>query len=142
MSCRFRACSIVTRAQPPAAASALFLSSLGGPPFPAVARVSASGIRTDDDRRRVVTPGAERPVVRVIGQDNAIGAQLVDQHRRTGRAGHRSNAVAPRSRCPGGPGEQDAEGGQVRQDLVLADVSVLRPRGIGDSGTIDAYWLP
>jgi len=53
--------------------------------FPAVARVSASGIRTDDDRRRVVTSGAERPVVRVIGEDNVIGAQLADQHRRTGR---------------------------------------------------------
>jgi hypothetical protein len=81
------------------------LASLGGPPFPAVARVSASGIRTDDDRRRLVIPGAERPVVRVIGEDNAVGAQLVYQHRRTGRAGHLSNAAAPRSRFPGRPGE-------------------------------------
>src|ERR1017187_3752212 len=100
MSGRSRACSDLTRAQPPAAASALFSLSLDGPPFPAVARVSASGIRTDDDRRRVVPPGAERPVVRVIGEDNAIGAQLVDQRRRTGRAGHLSNAAAPRSRFP------------------------------------------
>ena len=114
MSGRSRACSDVTRAQPRAAASVLFSLSLGGPPFPAVARVSASGILTDDDRRRVVTPGAERPVVRVMGEDNAVGAQLVDQHRCTGRAGHLSNAAAPPSRSPGRPGEQDAEGGQVR----------------------------
>ena len=33
-------------------------------------------------------------MVRVIGEDNAIGAQLVDQHSCTGRAGHLSNAAA------------------------------------------------
>jgi hypothetical protein len=47
-------------------------------------------------------------------------------------AGHLSGSAALRSGYPGRRGEQNAEGGQVRQDLVLADISVLRPRGIGD----------
>ena len=103
------------------------LAFLGGPPFPAVARVSASGICTDDDRRRVVPPGAERSVVRVIGDDNAVGAQLVDQHGRTSGAGHLGNGAAPRSGFPGRAGEQDGKGGQVREDLVFADVGVRGP---------------
>src|SRR6266487_6451527 len=53
---------------------------LGGPPLPVLARVIVSGVLADDDRRRVVSAGVQGPAIRVIGEDDAIGAQPVDQH--------------------------------------------------------------
>jgi len=95
-------------------------------------RVSVSGVLADDDRRRVVAAGVQGPAIRVVSEDDAIGAQPVDQHGPVRGAGHLSGSAAVRSGYPGRRGEQDGEGGQVRQDLVLADIGVLRPRGIGD----------
>jgi hypothetical protein len=133
MSGRSRACSIVTRAQPPAAAGALFLRfSLGGPPLSVLAGVSVSGVLADDDRRRVVAAGVQGPAIRVVGEDDAVGARPAGQHGAVRRAGHLSGSAAVRSGYPGRRGEQDGDSGQVRQDLILADIGVLRPRGIGD----------
>ena len=106
--------------------------SLGGPPLSVLARVSVSGVLADDDRRRVVAAGVQGPAIRVVSEDDAIGAQPVDQHGPVRRAGHLSGSAALRSGYPGRRGEQDGDSGQVRQDLVLADIGVLRPRGIGD----------
>jgi hypothetical protein len=111
----------------------LFLSvPLGGPPsFPVLARVSVSGVRADGDRRRVVTAGAERPACRVVGEDGAAGVELVDQGCGIIRAGQLCQAAVCPVRFTGGAGEQDGEGGQVREDLVLPHVGVLRPAGSG-----------
>ena len=77
-----------------------------------------------------MTAGAQGPAIGVVGEDGAIGAQLVDERCRVGGAGQLCPAAASSGGCPGRRGEQDGEGGQVRQDLVLADVSVLRPPGL------------
>jgi|SRR5580704_11265373 hypothetical protein len=112
MSGRSRVCSIVTRAQPPAVAGALFLRfSLGGPPLSVLARVSVSGVLADDDRRRVVAAGVQGPIIRVVSEDDAIGAQPVDQHGPVRRAGHLSGSAALRSGYPGRRGEQDGDSG-------------------------------
>ena len=85
MSGRFRACGIVTRAQPPAAAGVpCFFFSLGWPPFLIVVWVSA--VLANRDGRRVLVTGAQGLVARVVGEDDAAGAQLVDQSCRISRA--------------------------------------------------------
>src|SRR6185437_106833 len=124
MSGRSRAYSDVTRAQPPAAAGVLLPLSLGGPPFLVLARVSVSGVLSDDDRRRVVAVGAQGPAGRFVGEDGAAGAELVDQGCGTVRAGQLRQAAVCPVRFPGGDGEQDGDGGQVREDLVLPHVGV------------------
>ena len=78
-----------------------------------LARVSVSGVRADDDRRRVVTAGVQGPAIGVVGEDDAIGAQPVDQHGPVRRAGHLSGSAALRSGYPGTRGEQDGDSGQV-----------------------------
>jgi hypothetical protein len=40
-------------------------------------------------------------------------------------------AAAPADELPGRTGEQDGNSRQVRQDLVLTDIGVLGPGGIG-----------
>ena len=106
--------------------------SLGGPPLSVLARVGAYGVLADDGRRRVVAVGVQGPAIRIVSEDDAIGAQPVDQHGPVRRAGHLSGSAALRSGYPGRRGRQDGDSGQVRRDLVLADIGVLRPRGIGD----------
>jgi hypothetical protein len=61
----------------------LFSFSLGGPPF--LARLSV--VVADHDGQCVVTAGAQGPANRVVGEDGAVGAELVDQGCRTVRAG-------------------------------------------------------
>jgi hypothetical protein len=60
--------------------------SLGSPPFLAPLSV----VLADDDGQRVVTVGAQGPVLRVVGEDHAVGAQPVDEGSRTVRARHLS----------------------------------------------------
>ncbi len=111
------------------------LAFLGGPPYLVLAWVTVSCIRAYGERRRLVTPaGAQGPAIRVVGEDHAVGAQLVDQRSRAVRAGQLRQAAVSAVGLPGEAGQQDGEGGQVREDLVLADIGVLRPGGIGDGG--------
>jgi hypothetical protein len=42
----------------------------------------------DDDGQCVVTAGARGPAARIVGEDDAAGAELVNEGRRIGRAGH------------------------------------------------------
>ena len=44
--------------------------------------MSVSSVVADDDRRRAVAAGVQRPAIGVVGEDDAIGAQAVDQHYR------------------------------------------------------------
>jgi len=74
-----------------------------------------------------VVAGAQCPVVRVVGEDNAAGAELVDQGCCIGRAGHLGRTAIPAARIASRGGEEDADSGQVREDLILADVSVAGP---------------
>ena len=79
-----------------------------------------------------MTAGAQGPAIRVVAQDGAVGAQLVDERCRAVRAGQLRPAAAPSDGPPGMAGEEDGECGQVREeDLVFADVGVLRPVGAG-----------
>jgi hypothetical protein len=107
-----------------------------------LARVSFSGGRADGDRRCVVTAGAQGPAGRVVGQDGAVGAQLVDQRGRAGGAGQLSGSAARPAGFAGITGEQDGDSGQVREDLVLADIAVLRPAGIRAGGAGVAVAAP
>ena len=70
-----------------------------------LARVSFSGGRADGDRRCVVTAGVAGPAGRVVGEDGAVGAQLVDQCGRTGGAGQLSGSAARAAGFPGITGE-------------------------------------
>ena len=83
-----------------------FFLPLASPPFPVLARVSFGGGRADGDRRCVVTVGAQGPAGRVVGEDGAVGAQLVDQRGRTGGAGQRGGSAARPAGFPGITGER------------------------------------
>ena len=89
-----------------------------------------------------MTAGAQGPAIGVVGEDGAIGAKLVDERCRVGGAGQLCPAAASSGGCPGRRGEQDGEGGQVWQDLVFADIGVLRAGGIGDGGAGVAVAAP
>ena len=139
MSCRFRACSIVTRAQPPVAVVAVF----------SVRRVSFLRILVSRAKSAVVADGdgdvvlaAESPLVRVVGEDAAHGAQAVDQIRGLRRGGHLRNVLPAAGRCLAGPAQEDGDGRQVGEDLVPADVGVLRPAGAGSGGAGVAVAAP
>ena len=54
-------------------------------------------IRADGDGRRVVTADAQGLAGRVVGEDGAAGAELVDQGCRAGRAAQLGQAAV----CPG-----------------------------------------
>jgi hypothetical protein len=112
--------------------------SLGDPPFPVLARAGISGARANDGRR-VLTAGAQGPGIGVVGEDDAAGAEPVDQGRRIARRGD-GHAAFPVCRIV--TDEKDGEGGQVRQDLVLTDVGVLRPVRVGDGGAGVAVAAP
>src|SRR6266496_2828435 len=94
----FRACGNDTRARPPAAAGALFPSSRWAV---LLSVVPVSVVLADGDGWRVVAAGAQGLVLRVVGQDDAFGAELVDQGCRTVRASHLSQAAVPVTGCPG-----------------------------------------
>ena len=89
-----------------------------------------------------MTAGAQGPAIRVVGQDGAVGAQPVDQRGRTGGAGQLSGSAARPAGFPGITCEQDGDSGQVREDLVLADISVLRPVRIRAGGAGVAVAAP
>ena len=80
---------------------------------------------------RVEAVSAQGPVIRVVGEDGAVRTELVDERCRVGRPGQLRPDAAPAGGLPGGADQQDGQGGQVRQDLVLADIGVLRPAGSG-----------
>ena len=82
-----------------------------------------------------MTASAQGPAIGVVGEDGAIGAKLVDERCRAGGAGQLCPAEASSGGCPRGAGQQDGEGGQVRQDLVLELLRVFRT---GNSGLIYA----
>jgi hypothetical protein len=73
---------------------------------------------------------AQCPVPRVVGERGAGDSQVVDQFRGLGWSRD------PLSLAPGIPvaSEQDRQGRQVAQDLVLANIDVLRPARIGPGG--------
>ena len=85
---------------------------------PVVSAVSAHG-----DRRDATAAGAEGPGVRVVSEDDARRPELVDQGRRLSRSRDLRGAAGWR----GVAVQEDGHGGQARQDLILADVGVLRP---------------
>ena len=67
---------------------------------------------------------------RVVGEGDLPGPQVADHVLFAGRARGVGSAAGAPSSAPGGgfrSGQQDVQGGQVRQDAVLADVLVLRP---------------
>ena len=86
--------------------------------------------------------GAQGPVVRVLGEDDADGAQLVDQVCRNRRSGHLGRTAVPAAGFPGRVGEQDADSGQVRKDLVLAQVGVPGPSWFWADGSGVAVAAP
>ena len=104
------------------------ISGLAGRP-PSLVPMSA--VIADGYRRRVLAAGAQGPVIGVVGENDAIGAQLVDQSGRIIRSGQMRCTAAAAARCAGIADEQDADGGQVQQDLVLADIGILRRPGPG-----------
>src|SRR4029077_7242958 len=101
-----------------------------------------SVVPADGDGWRVVTADAQGLADRVVGKYGAAGAELVDQGCCADRAAQLRQAAVPAGGFPGRTAEQDGDGGQVRQDLVLPHVGVLRPRGIGDSGAGVAVAAP
>jgi hypothetical protein len=60
-----------------------------------------SAVFADGDGRRVVVGGVQGPAVRVVDEDDAVGAQLVDEGCRTVRAGHPQETAVPAARFPG-----------------------------------------
>jgi len=74
-----------------------------------------------------VAADAECPVFRVVGEDGAVGAELVDQGCRAVRAGQLHQAEVPAGRSPGRGCKQDGDSGQVRENLVLPHVRVREP---------------
>jgi hypothetical protein len=66
------------------------------------------GVRVDGDRRRVVTTDAPGPAGRVVGENGAVGTELVDQGRGIIRAGQlRQTGFCP-VRFPAGPARRMA----------------------------------
>ena len=70
-------------------------------------------VLADGHRRRVLAADAQGPVIRVVGQYDTIGAQLIDQPGRISWAGYLRCTGAPAARFPGKADEQDADSGQV-----------------------------
>jgi hypothetical protein len=88
----------------------------------------------DGDGYSVLGVCPQRPVLRVVDERVAAGSQVVDQFRSPGGAGDLAGLVWIAASVFLAV-EEDCEGGQVGLDLVLADVGVLRPGGIGASST-------
>jgi hypothetical protein len=102
------------------------------PPFlPACA--PGLSVSADSDSHGVLGVGPQAPVLRIVGERATAGAQVVDQVRSLRRTSDRVYVAL---------GEQDREGCQVRRDLVLADIGVLGPGGIGAGGAAVAVPAP
>lgn len=91
------------------------------------------------DRDGVVAIEADRSGVRVVGEDGARSSQLVDEVRGLGGAGGLHGATVVRHGVVSG---EDGQGGQVRQDLIFADVGVLRLAGSRAGGAGAAMAAP
>jgi ABC-type multidrug transport system fused ATPase/permease subunit len=93
---------------------------LGGPSFLRILVWRAkSAIVAGGDGDVVLA--AESLLVRVVGEDDARGAQAVDQLRGMRRGAHLRNVLPAAGRWLAGPAQEDGDGRQVRKDLVLAD---------------------
>jgi hypothetical protein len=81
--------------------------------------------------------------VRVVDEGDLAGAQAVNQVLVTDRAHGRRSVPGAAALAPSGRLCVCQEGGQVRQDVVFADVGVLRPGGVrrGCAGMEVAAWL-
>lgn len=90
--------------------SVLFLFLAGSPRF----LVSLSVALADGDGQCVVTAGAQGPVLGIVGKDDAVGAQPVDQRRRAGGTSHLAKTAVAPAWCHSLAGEQDGDRGQVR----------------------------
>jgi hypothetical protein len=75
------------------------------------------------DRRDAAVTGVDGPGVWVISEGDACGPQLVHQARYLTRGGDLHDAAGQSLIVAA---EEDGQGGQVRQDLVLTDMDVLR----------------
>ena len=106
------------------------VSVLGGPPLTGPVLV----VFGDDDRWRVAVTGAHGLLVRVIGQHCACLHAAGQSGLRCSPGRSAEPGPVARVRVRGVTGEEDGQGGQVRQDLILANVGVLRPGRIGDRG--------
>lgn len=94
-------------------------------------RLLAVGLACGDRGGVVVAVGADSAGVRVVGEDGAAAAQLVDQVSGVSRGSDVDCAgIVHRALV----GEEDGQGGQVRQDLVFTDVSVLHSAGTWSGG--------
>src|SRR6516165_2316676 len=87
----------------------------------------------DGDGCGVLGVCAQGPLLGIVGECAASGSQVVDQFggvRGTGELAGLAEMVLGVLAV----GEQDGKGGQVGQDLVLPDIDVLRPGGVGLGG--------
>ena len=127
------------RARPSAAVGALAASPPPPPlPFRAVVPV-VSAVLAYGDPHAVPAAGADGPRVRVVGESDACGPQLIDQACRLTRSGDLQSAVRQR---PIVATEEDGKGGQVRQNLILTDIGVLWPAGARAGGAGVAVAAP
>ena len=98
------------------------------PPFPGCCSGGWSAVAADGDRDGVAAASADGLRVRVVGDGDTVVPQLADQARDLSGGGDLHDAVVVLSLVPG---EDDGQGGQVREDLVLADIGVPGPAGFG-----------
>jgi hypothetical protein len=122
MSCRFRACGIVTQARPSAAAGRTGLLLVT--PFPECCSGGWSAVAAGSDRDGVAAAGADGLCVRVVGDGDAVVPQLADQARDLSRGGdlHGTDVVLNLV-----PGEDDGQGGQVPGRLPLLPYRAQAP---------------
>ena len=98
-----------------------------------------SAIPAQRDRHAVPAGHADGLGVRVVDESCAHGPQLVDQVCGLARRGDLSGAVVFWRAVAR---QEDGQGGQVGQDLVLADMGVLRPAWVRVSGAGVAVAAP
>jgi len=120
ITARFRACGIVTRGRPPAAAGAL----PADPPSFLPSRDAGALADADGDGVLARRPQSSRGWV--VDERDAGSPQVVDQGR--GLSGRRDPGAALRSAAQSMviTRVQDGQGSQAGKDLILTDVQVLR----------------
>ena len=111
------------------AGAALWLAS--SPFFAGVAGVSVAA--ADGDGYAIFGAGVQDSALGIVGEGLAAGSQAVDQFRSPGRPGDLAGlaGLAWTASMVFLAVKEDSQGCQVGQDLVLADVGVLRPAGVG-----------